>query len=530
MGRWSSQKGVDLIADIFPAIMDKHPKVQLICIGPTIDNYGKFAALKLEKIMQRYPGRVFSKPEFTPIPPFVFSGAEFALMPSRDEPFGLVAVEFGRKGALCVGSRVGGLGQMPGWWFTIESTETKHLLRQFKSAITSALASSPETRRLMRARSLLQRFPVRQWVHDLEVLQTQSIQASGSVRRGLTMDLLMPGMLSGTVTPMRRPPPIGTLPNSPVNGSTAVPSPATTAPQTAASSAFPSRAPSRANSRPASRANSRPPSPTRTSHARRTIPAFLTISSMSAANSEAGSDPPSPTTPKTPAIPTRFQRSKSSSALGKLLASRLDALAELEKTHSTDTIEEGSSSEPRRQSQNSSEGSDQQRKISDGETASQDHAPNESTLNGIVRRNQSVLTLDTVVGDRKDFELQKVEPFFNDPRGQYYHAFGKLLESHDGSLSSDKLCVEEYIRSSEKDWFGKFHQTKQGKKPQSSASKTSEVQVEDNGVNEFNLSEDYKPPTGLKKLMMVKIGDWPVYAFFLAIVSSFRSVSTTSLN
>ena len=31
------------------------------------------------------------------------SGAEFALIPSRDEPFGLVAVEFGRKGALGIG-------------------------------------------------------------------------------------------------------------------------------------------------------------------------------------------------------------------------------------------------------------------------------------------------------------------------------------------------------------------------------------------------------------------------------------------
>lgn len=540
VGRWSLQKGVDLIADIFPQIMDKHENVQLICIGPTIDNHGKFAALKLEKIMKRYPGRVYSKPEFTPIPPFVFSGAEFALMPSRDEPFGLVAVEFGRKGALCVGSRVGGLGQMPGWWFTIESTETKHLLRQFKSAIMSALASSEETRRLMRARSLLQRFPVRQWVHDLEVLQVQSIQANGSVRRGSTLDLLLPGgigtMTSGTLTPIRRPPTIATLPNSPVGGSTAVPSPINTAPQTAASSAFPSRAPSRANSRPGSRAHS----PQRASHGgRRGIPSFLTISTMSAANSDAGSDPPSPTTPKTPAIPSRFSRTKSSSAMGKLLASRLDALAELERTQSPLQEDrngaEGTSNSPelRRVSQNTSGSStDQQpRKTSDGRNSATPEPQNQESSNsmeGVIRRNQSVLTLDTVVGDRKDFELQKVEPFFNDPRGEYYRSFSNLLENHEGSLSSDKLCVEEYIRSSEKDWFAKFHDTKLGKKPRvtsgaiqgrsSPTSETSTFRVEDAGrMNEFNLAEDYKPPTGLKKLMLAKIGDWPVYAFFLAL-------------
>ena len=101
--RWSNQKGVDAIADVFPSIMERHSHVQLITVGPVIDLYGKFAAIKLERMMKMYPGRVFSHPEFISLPPYVFSGADFALMPSRDEPFGLVAVEFGRKGVLCVG-------------------------------------------------------------------------------------------------------------------------------------------------------------------------------------------------------------------------------------------------------------------------------------------------------------------------------------------------------------------------------------------------------------------------------------------
>ena len=139
VGRWSLQKGVDLIADIFPSILEKYPKTQLICVGPVIDLYGRFAALKLQKLMEKYPKRVFSKPEFTQLPPYIFSGAEFALIPSRDEPFGLVAVEFGRKGALGVGARVGGLGQMPGFWYTVESMTPSHLLQQFRLAIASAL-------------------------------------------------------------------------------------------------------------------------------------------------------------------------------------------------------------------------------------------------------------------------------------------------------------------------------------------------------------------------------------------------------
>ncbi|KAJ6136759.1 hypothetical protein N7497_012312 [Penicillium chrysogenum] len=125
VGRWSMQKGIDLIADVLPSVLESREHVQLICIGPLIDLYGKFAALKLDRMMKLYPGRVCSKPQFTVLPQFIFSGADFALIPSRDEPFGLVAVEFGRKGAL------------------VESTTTSHLLKQFKLAIDIHIDSSP---------------------------------------------------------------------------------------------------------------------------------------------------------------------------------------------------------------------------------------------------------------------------------------------------------------------------------------------------------------------------------------------------
>jgi len=52
--------------------------------------------------MELYPGRIYSKPESTALPPYPFSGADFALIPSRDERFDPVAVKFGRKGALGV--------------------------------------------------------------------------------------------------------------------------------------------------------------------------------------------------------------------------------------------------------------------------------------------------------------------------------------------------------------------------------------------------------------------------------------------
>ena len=65
--------------------------------------------------MEMYPDRVYSKPEFAALPPYMCCGADFTLIPSCDEPVGLVAVEFSRKGALGVGSRLGGLSLMPIW-------------------------------------------------------------------------------------------------------------------------------------------------------------------------------------------------------------------------------------------------------------------------------------------------------------------------------------------------------------------------------------------------------------------------------
>jgi alpha-1,3-glucan synthase len=52
VGRWSMQKGIDLIADVFPSILEQYPNVQLVTIGPVIDLYGRFAALKLGKMME----------------------------------------------------------------------------------------------------------------------------------------------------------------------------------------------------------------------------------------------------------------------------------------------------------------------------------------------------------------------------------------------------------------------------------------------------------------------------------------------
>ncbi|KAI9835518.1 MAG: hypothetical protein M1819_001969 [Sarea resinae] len=437
VGRWSMQKGIDLIADVFPNILKSYPRAQLITVGPVIDLYGRFAALKLDKLMQLYPGRVFSRPEFTSLPPYIFSGAEFALIPSRDEPFGLVAVEFGRKGALGVGSRVGGLGQMPGWWFTIESPTPKHLLHQFKMAIHDALGSSQETRAMMRARSAKQRFPVAQWVEDLNILQSTAIKMSKEENAKLRLIPKSPSLqrlvniVGGHTEPSSPNATQVTLVSPPPDRQFLSPTPAV-APGTPPSLGLPSPGLSPVNS--------------------------------------------SPSTPQ------------------------------------ADT----------------------------GLLQPQLRPP----LPGAgLPRTVSVLSLDSVVGERTDFALQKVDPFFTDSKGMYIREFERKLDQMgEKGGTDDNLCIEEHLIKSEKKWFNQYRDAKLGKLPGASSSSASLFRstrpstpvgsifndssrgdgsdtytMTDSEGEPFQLGIDYTPPSGVKRLLLQKIGDWPVYSFLLAI-------------
>ncbi|KAI5360905.1 putative glycosyl hydrolase, family 13, catalytic domain, starch synthase, catalytic [Septoria linicola] len=438
VGRWSMQKGIDLIADAFPAILESHPNVQLITVGPVIDLHGKFAALKLDKLMKLYPGRVCSKPVFTALPPFIFSGAEFALIPSRDEPFGLVAVEFGRKGALGVGARVGGLGQMPGWWYTVESTTPTHLLHQFKDAIRGAMSSSHKTRAMMRARSAKQRFPVAQWVEELEVLQTTSIH---------THDRILTEKNGWSTVTLVHP--------------------------------HPSIHPTLGNARNASHGLMDGPGHIPEGQRSGLVSRCSFESLPSLASSREGDDCITPLRPSTPSTPGFLHSNRSS------------------------------------------------------------HIPPVPDVPEEYRRSfpESRLSLLNIVGEKNDFNLQKVDPFFTDSNGHFYRAFDKKLASLDGKNSETSNCIEDFIVKSEKEWFNEFRNAKLGMLKRESMStlvtnqsrldltalpvmdKPDNASIKASGIttSAFELGDEYKPPTGLRKWMQVKFGTWPLYAYFLAL-------------
>ncbi|GKZ26283.1 hypothetical protein AbraIFM66951_003610 [Aspergillus brasiliensis] len=518
VGRWSMQKGVDLIADIFPSVLNAHPKVQLMCIGPVIDLYGRFAALKLKRLMELYPGRVYSKPEFTALPPFIFSGAEFALIPSRDEPFGLVAVEFGRKGALGVGSRVGGLGQMPGWWFTIESMTTKHLIHQFKLAINDALRSSQETRAMMRARSGKQRFPVAQWVEDLEILQTTSIVKHAKHSKSQDRNSWR---ISGGST---------IVPDRPRNFRFSSSS-NTSREQSRSRSSDNSGPPSRPITADAKQAATRP-GHNHVASLPANLPSNFNMFNDSDTDNESRRRPVSSVPRGGPRIVYTLGNDDQElepmpGVVGQEYFSPHLASSPSGALHTPPTFANSGASTPT---------------LGPG--------PEDGLLG---RRNispsmMSLVSVHDIVKEKQDYNLQKVNPFFTDANHEYAAKFERKLAGLNGKNSEDQLCIEEFIEKSEKDWFNRYRDVKLGKSPLPSPSPSifrfkvqdasrpptpaANAPVEDPNGGQFLLPKDYVPPTGLKRFMLIKLGDWPLYSIVLAIgqILALNSYQITLLN
>ncbi|TQN65173.1 Cell wall alpha-1,3-glucan synthase ags1 [Colletotrichum shisoi] len=547
VGRWSLQKGVDLIADIFPWVLDTYPKAQLVAIGPMIDLYGRFAALKLAKLMELYPGRVFSKPEFTALPPYIFSGAEFALIPSRDEPFGLVAVEFGRKGALGVGARVGGLGQMPGWWYTVESTKAAHLTKQFKHAIKDALETDTKTRAMMRAWSAKQRFPVAEWLEKLEKLQGGVIKAHARYgKKGLKKGnvLVKHSRASSVADPLRND--VELVDRTPAW----------------------------------MREVSDYDDDATTLHTGHNTPAGMQTPMMYSSTPGSPSMSPTPVYADSP----YSSRAASPGPFGRDPQHHGRIISGNDFTHSRNFSLPGHAGQQQQQPGSDLEHS---RNVSGFSMADTLPLPPPVAGLGMQQDNSSrasMLSVEDVVGDRNDYKLQQVDPFFTDSKGEFYQHFEERLKNLNAGNSISDLCIEDYLIKSEKEWFDMYLDARLGRSASPSSARgvsrsrpsspnngsrlslgmfknksssklslplergrgrrsglmnsmaASDSNHRDQAVGgadtyddrtppdspgsynaQFDLPDDYVPPTGFKKYLQYRLGDWPVYAMLLAL-------------
>ncbi|RAQ45497.1 hypothetical protein AFGD_005920 [Aspergillus flavus] len=537
VGRWSKQKGVDLIADVMPAILSARPHVQLICVGPIVDLYGRLAATKLERIMEMFPGRVFSKPEFTVLPPYVFSGADFALIPSRDEPFGLVAVEFGRKGALGIGSRIGGLGQMPGWWYTVESDATRHLLHQLKTAIKQALDSSQDAREEMRANSVRQHFPVLEWIQKLEALQRTAIQIHHTKNKN-TVTGPMPESQNYWETQSVRMSTLG-LPGptqSVTEGLDTPPGRLLTPGQSRFAELQLEGADGNRNSslgRKLSLGRRSGPGQDR-KRLGKSPPRESQILGEDLEGENTDAEEEGTTTPQVNYISPE----EAMAAVNNTLGTQDIGMAHTNNSTHSLAGPQGSTymsvpGSPNNMSRASSPmpgtpGLPQypfQFALGSGGNTPFTHS-----------RNVSMLSLPSVVADHNQpvFELQKVDPTFTDSTRHFTRRFEEILNNLSKKNSMTDCCIETYLMKSERKFYDMYNDAQLKKQPDDRAVSDSNSDTQDNrasyatvtGGSDSNDPDEidlwlsrlgYKRPIAIQRFMRRRLGKWPVYALFLGL-------------
>lgn len=409
---------------------------------------------------------------------------------------------------------------------------------------------------MMRARSGLQRFPVAQWVEDLETLQTRSIEAHSKPAYSLSTIINL-GLENfsrrGSPATTAANTPAGTAPNSvaPTRANSVVASPAQTPIQ--------SRAGSRVNSPAHSPVQSRAPSP---------VPEDEEQSQAS--SSRAGPPvPPRRGSRMKHVQPSRnMNRNGSFASLHAALEGTLtadgvlpnEAIPENEEDHSHDTVSPRSPDEDHSQEDENSHPvllTPFDRRVnsyfrgpstpgspittpSPSRPSTPPPGPDGRPFD--INKSRSVLSLQAIVGDQSNFNLQKVDPFFTDPNGEYYNSFERSLDGVTAKNSESKFCIEKFLVKSEKDWFAQRHNAKLGKSafssPASSIFRVSRIAARsvingsendsdesrresdaEAGLTQFDLGNDFVPFKGLKKIMQLKIGDWQIYTILLAFVS-----------
>jgi alpha-1,3-glucan synthase len=413
-----------------------------------------------------------------------------------------------------------------------ESMTTKHLIHQFKLAINEALSSKAETRALMRARSGKQRFPVAQWVEDLERLQSTAIRKHDKHYKHSRQTDSLQFWRYSTSTLAPSPDSLSTYPRS----SDEQTPPNSTSPviQRFGSRRGPGHIMKRWNKRTSSQVHS-------------------------AVEEESIDDDSS----------TAYYSDQEIGALRQ---------ARIHQTKIAFTLGGDSSDDPAHTTGDSVVYS---RPDSPVPFSGTNTPPGFLTPTGLLtppgfltptgtstptglgeecllnpplaaRHRQSsthsLVSVDGIVKEKHDYNLQKVSPFFTDVTNEYARIFQRKLDRLTGKTSEDQLCIEEFLSKSEKDWFNRYRDVKLGKSPLStptssvfrfkingnspSQTPTRDSFHEEQMIDQFLLPKDYVPPSGLKRFLLRRIGDWPYYSILLAFgqIIAANSYQVTLLN
>lgn len=421
-----------------------------------------------------------------------------------------------------------------GWWYTVESTTTKHLQKQFKSAIEEALASKTEERAMMRAKSAKQRFPVARWVEDLNILESTAIrihkeEASGHRRfRSPSANRVLHSITNG-------------LDRQHMYGDAS-----------AQAEAFTARG--ERDTSPAGLHRS-------LSLGVRNGPghrARLTGQQVGAPVHEvdelnederSSADEYRLTREEAEVILRGHERGRALHSLEGSGTPGLSLREPAETYWDSRRRGRGRSISPRPSALRYSRSPDDMERSESPSSDDSLFRRGSRRHDRLGRPSGSLLDLTEIKGGSADFSLQMVDPTFNDTTGEFFRAFENMLRGLDAKNSEKELCIEEYLIESEKTWFKRFREAKlnrsRGSSPMGSPNPSvsslgshrrirsyqpspdpSERYSSDNGSttdealgmeDEFLLGKNYQRPSIFKRLMQRRIGDWPIYSLILAL-------------
>ncbi len=140
VGRWSYQKGVDIIARAADEVLDLHRDAGLCVIG---EGNQPFLRADLNDLVERFRGRVVVIEAFSErLAASVYAAGDFFLVPSRFEPCGLVDMIAQLNGNIPIVNQVGGLSKVIDGVTGIGylATDDRHNVRHLVTAMRSAIA------------------------------------------------------------------------------------------------------------------------------------------------------------------------------------------------------------------------------------------------------------------------------------------------------------------------------------------------------------------------------------------------------
>lgn len=161
VGRLVDQKNLGIVPDCVGPVLARQPNVRFVILAsaPSGDAYGEAAEAALFRAAAAWPGSVWFHDGFDQaLSKLILAGGDFALIPSRFEPCGLVDYEASLVGTVVIGRRTGGLAKVErcGWlydWLDVSDTwgEAMALTGRILTAVDVWQNNPPHHARLVQA-------------------------------------------------------------------------------------------------------------------------------------------------------------------------------------------------------------------------------------------------------------------------------------------------------------------------------------------------------------------------------------------